>query len=56
MILPLFEPFFTTKPTGAGAGLGLTLSYEIVVKGHQGQMRVESQQGEGAVFVIVLPA
>ncbi len=52
----IFEPFFTTKPTGSGTGLGLSLSYEIVVQGHQGQMTVESEGGEGATFIITLPA
>ena len=51
----VFEPFFTTKPTGSGTGLGLSLSYEIVVQGHHGQMTVESEGGEGATFIVTLP-
>ena len=51
----IFEPFFTTKPTGAGTGLGLSLSYDIVVQGHGGTLTVESTPGEGATFVITLP-
>jgi signal transduction histidine kinase len=51
----IFEPFFTTKPPGQGTGLGLSLSREIVVQGHQGAMWVESQEGEYAEFVITLP-
>ncbi|WP_437735086.1 ATP-binding protein [Sorangium sp. So ce1335] len=51
----MFEPFFTTKPPGDGTGLGLSLSREIVVQGHQGTMRVESVEGEYAEFVITLP-
>ena len=51
----IFEPFFTTKPTGSGTGLGLSLSYDIVVQGHGGELKVESQEGEGATFVIRLP-
>jgi predicted ATPase/signal transduction histidine kinase len=52
----LFVPFFTTKPPGSGTGLGLSLSYDIVVHGHRGALSVESAEGEGAVFVITLPA
>jgi signal transduction histidine kinase len=51
----IFEPFFTTKPTGAGTGLGLSLSYEIVTQGHGGDLRVESTEGAGATFVLILP-
>jgi signal transduction histidine kinase len=52
----IFEPFFTTKPSGSGTGLGLSLSYEIVTSGHGGEMKVESRPGEGATFVVSLPA
>ncbi|GAA4394781.1 hypothetical protein GCM10023187_00950 [Nibrella viscosa] len=51
----IYQPFFTTKPTGEGTGLGLSLSYDIITKGHGGTMEVESQEGEGAEFVIALP-
>src|SRR5213593_2148444 len=51
----LFEPFFTTKPTGSGTGLGLSMSYEIVVQQHNGAIRVESEMGQYAEFVIMLP-
>ncbi|GAB2532685.1 sensor histidine kinase [Spirosoma aerophilum] len=51
----IFQPFFTTKPTGEGTGLGLSLSYDIVTKGHSGTMSVESKEGEGTEFVIQLP-
>ena len=52
----IFQPFFTTKPSGQGTGLGLSLSYDIVTKGHGGSFRVESVEGEGSTFVIELPA
>ena len=50
----IFQPFFTTKPTGQGTGLGLSLSYDIV-KAHGGDIRVESQEGGGTIFIISLP-
>jgi two-component system NtrC family sensor kinase len=49
------QPFFTTKPTGEGTGLGLSLSYDIVRKGHGGDIKVDSKEGEGSEFVITLP-
>jgi len=51
----IFQPFFTTKPTGEGTGLGLSLSYDIITKGHNGEMNVASREGEGAAFTIKLP-
>jgi signal transduction histidine kinase len=51
----IFQPFFTTKPTGEGTGLGLSLSYDIITKGHGGAMVLESQEGEGTELVISLP-
>jgi signal transduction histidine kinase len=51
----IMQPFFTTKPTGEGTGLGLSLSYDIVVKGHGGSISVESKQGDGSEFVVSLP-
>jgi len=51
----IFQPFFTTKPTGQGTGLGLSLSYDIV-KAHGGELKVESKDGVGSEFIILLPA
>jgi len=51
----IFQPFFTTKPTGQGTGLGLSLAYDIITKGHGGDLKVETKDGVGAEFVIVLP-
>jgi signal transduction histidine kinase len=50
----IFQPFYTTKPTGQGTGLGLSLSYDIV-KAHGGELKVETKEGDGATFIIVLP-
>jgi two-component system NtrC family sensor kinase len=51
----IMQPFFTTKPTGEGTGLGLSLSYDMVVKGHGGSIQVNSVEGEGSEFIIQLP-
>ncbi|HKB44351.1 MAG TPA: HAMP domain-containing sensor histidine kinase, partial [Chitinophagaceae bacterium] len=51
----IFQPFFTTKPTGEGTGLGLSLSYDIITKGHGGELKVETKEGEGSEFIIQLP-
>ncbi|MBC6612097.1 histidine kinase [Hymenobacter sp. BT507] len=51
----IFQPFFTTKPTGEGTGLGLSLSYDIITKGHDGTLMVETEEGEGTEFIITLP-
>jgi signal transduction histidine kinase len=51
----LFDPFFTTKPVGQGTGLGLSTSYQIVVKTHRGRLECDSTLGEGTEFTIELP-
>ncbi|HET6994708.1 MAG TPA: ATP-binding protein, partial [Chitinophagaceae bacterium] len=51
----IFQPFFTTKPAGQGTGLGLSLSYDIITKGHGGELKIETREGEGSSFIILLP-
>lgn len=50
-----FEPFFTTKPPGVGTGLGLSVSYFIITRSHEGSMRLEPRPGGGTRFIIELP-
>ena len=51
----IMQPFFTTKPTGEGTGLGLSLTYDMVVKGHGGKIEVNTKEGEFTEFIISLP-
>jgi len=51
----IMQPFFTTKPTGEGTGLGLSLTYDMVVKGHRGSITIDSQEGQYSIFTIILP-
>ncbi|MFD3003317.1 two-component regulator propeller domain-containing protein [Pontibacter toksunensis] len=51
----IFQPFFTTKPTGQGTGLGLSLSYDIITKGHGGELRMATAPEEWTEFTITLP-
>jgi PAS domain S-box-containing protein len=51
----LFDPFFTTKPVGQGTGLGMSISYQIVVEKHGGQLQCISAPGQGATFLIQIP-
>lgn len=50
----IWEPFFTTKEVGKGVGLGLALTYNLV-KRHGGDIRLESREGEGSLFTVLLP-
>jgi nitrogen-specific signal transduction histidine kinase len=50
----IFQPFFTTKPTSEGTGLGLSMSYDII-KVHGGAIEVETFEGEGSDFIILIP-
>ncbi|MBW4692157.1 MAG: hypothetical protein KME27_10360 [Lyngbya sp. HA4199-MV5] len=51
----IFEPFFTTKPVGVGTGMGMSISYQIVVEKHGGQLKCVSTDGVGTTFIIQLP-
>jgi signal transduction histidine kinase len=51
----LFDLFFTTKPVGSGTGLGMSISYQIVVEKHGGQLQCVSAPGQGTAFLIYLP-
>ena len=51
----LFTPFFTTKPAGEGTGLGLSLSHDIIVQSHHGELNAASDHGAWAEFTILLP-
>jgi signal transduction histidine kinase len=51
----IFDPFFTTKPVGKGTGLGMSISYQVVVEKHKGQLRCISTPGKGTAFVVEIP-
>jgi len=51
----LFDPFFTTKPAGKGTGIGLAISYQIVVEKHGGQLKCVSTMGKGTEFIVEIP-
>jgi signal transduction histidine kinase len=51
----VFDPFFTTKPVGQGTGLGMSISYQIVVEKHRGQLLCDSTPGSGTEFIIRIP-
>jgi signal transduction histidine kinase len=51
----IFNPFFTTKPAGAGTGLGLSLSYDIITQVHKGSIAIDTREGEYTEFIITIP-
>ncbi|WP_414623672.1 ATP-binding protein [Calothrix sp. CCY 0018] len=51
----IFDPFFTTKPVGKGKGLGLSISYQIIVKKHNGNLKYRTKDGQGTEFLIEIP-
>ncbi len=51
----LFDPFFTTKQVGKGTGVGLSISYQMIVEKHDGNLRCHSTLGEGTEFVVEIP-
>ena len=53
--LHIFDPFFTTKAVGSGTGLGMSVSYAIITKNHNGSLTVDSKPGQGACFTVRLP-
>ena len=52
----IFHPFMTTKPAGSGTGLGLSIAHDTVVRRHGGEIKVRSRVGEGAEFLVLIPA
>jgi len=55
IIEKIFDPFFTTKTVGKGTGQGLALVHSVIVDGHGGTLRVDSELGDGSIFIITLP-
>jgi len=51
----IFDPFFTTKEVGKGTGQGLSIAYDIITNKHRGSLGVESEEGKGTTFTILLP-
>jgi len=51
----MFNPFFTTKPAGEGTGLGLSMTYDIIVRQHGGTIRVDTEPGVFTEFIVTLP-
>jgi signal transduction histidine kinase len=55
MLDKVFDPFFTTKGVGQGTGQGLAISHDVITRKHHGSIKVESVEGEGTTFTLLLP-
>lgn len=51
----IFDPFFTTKEVGMGTGQGLSIAHRVVVEGHHGSLKLETEPGVGSTFIVRLP-
>lgn len=51
----IFDAFFTTKPVGKGTGMGLSISYQIIVEKHKGELQCVSKEGSGTEFILKIP-
>jgi signal transduction histidine kinase len=51
----IFDPFFTTKPVGTATGLGMSITYKIIVEQHQGELQCISAPGKGTAFLMQIP-
>jgi signal transduction histidine kinase len=52
----IFHEIITTKPAGQGTGLGMYLTWDIIVNKHKGKILLDSQEGKGSTFTFIIPA